>query len=135
VLVAEKDGRVTEAPYRDGGLDPLAFIFRGRLLAGYPGTSFEQRVLTDKGAIETVSTVVSAESMGTPTGRRTLLQIRADTADSELFSRKGEFVYWVDPGEERTLHVVDFKLGFGRLTAKLEGPAEGHLDRRPPAAD
>jgi len=133
VLVAERDGKVSETPYRDGGLDPLAFIFRGRLLAGYPGTSFAQRLLTDKGAIDTVSTVVSADSMGTPTGRRTLLQIRAATADGELFSRKGEFAYWVDPGEERTLHVVDFKLGFGRLTARLEGPAEGHLDRRPPA--
>jgi hypothetical protein len=47
-----------------------------------------------------------------------------------MFSKKGEFVYWIDPGPARTLYRLDFKLGFGRLLAKLTGPAHEPADRR-----
>jgi hypothetical protein len=131
VVIAEEDGTTEEIPYEgEGGLDPLAYIYRSRVLAGATGTTFSLRLLTDKGAVGTVSRVVEARLMKTFEGRRPLLKIQPETADNEMFSRKGEFVYWVDPGPERTLHLIDFKLGFGRLTAKLTGPADGPVDRR-----
>jgi hypothetical protein len=39
----------------------------------------------------------------------------------------------IDPGPERTLYRLDFKLSFGRLVAKLRGAADGPVDRRDPA--
>lgn len=136
VVSAEKDGTVEEAPYEAGAaLDPMAFIFRGRVLAGYPGSSFSLRLLTDKGAIDTVTRVVEFKGMSTFEGRRVLLGLRPLTANGEMFARKGEFSYWIDPGPQRTLYLLDFKLGFGRLVARLTGPADGEFDRRVPAQD
>jgi hypothetical protein len=131
VVVAEKDGKIEEVPFEAGAaLDPLAFIFRGRVLAGYPGTSFSLRLLTDKGVIETVTRVVEFKGMSTFEGRRVLLGLQPLTTDSEMFARKGEFSYWIDPGPQRALYLLDFKLGFGRLVARLTGPADGDFDRR-----
>jgi hypothetical protein len=131
VVVAEKDGKVEEVPFEAGAaLDPLAFIFRGRVLAGYPETSFSLRLLTDKGVIETVTRVLEFKGMSTFDGRRVLLGVEPQTADSEMFARKGEFSYWIDPGPQRTLYLLDFKLSFGRLVARLMGPADGDFDRR-----
>ncbi len=131
VVIAEEDGTTKEFAYEgQGGLDPLAYVYRSRALAGATGTTFSLRLLTDKGAVGTVSRVVEARLMKTFEGKRPLLKIQPETADNEMFSRKGEFVYWVDPGPDRTLHLIDFKLGFGRLTARLTGPADGPVDRR-----
>lgn len=136
VVVAERDGEATELAYEGGAaLDPLAFVFRGRVLAGAPGSSFSLTLLTDKGALETVSKVTGERTVRTHEGKRDLIEIQPMTADGEMFSRKGEFAYWVDPGPERTLHKLDFKLGFGRLVASLEGPASGEEDRRAMAGD
>lgn len=136
VVVAEKDGKVEEVPFEAGAaLDPLAFIFRGRVLAGYPETSFSLRLLTDKGVIETLTRVVEFKGMSTFEGRRVLLGVQPQPADSEMFARRGEFSYWIDPGPQRTLYLLDFKLGFGRLVARLTGPADGEFDRRDLAQD
>jgi len=123
VVTAERRGKVKEIKYEgEPALDPLAFVYRGRALAGRTGTKFSQRILTDSGPVETVSRVGELKRFKTYHGKRTLLRVQPMTADSEMFSRKGEFVYWIDPGPERTLYRLDFKLGFGRLLAKLQGP-------------
>jgi hypothetical protein len=131
VVTADKYGEVTTAPY-DGepALDPLAYVFRGRMLVGKPGSTFDLNLLTDRGVIATESRVGELEPFKTADGRVELLRVQPLTADGEMFSRKGEFVYWVEPGAERKLYRLDFKLGFGRLHAKYTGPAEGPVDRR-----
>ncbi|MEJ2188522.1 MAG: DUF3108 domain-containing protein [Acidobacteriota bacterium] len=125
IVRAVKNGKATTAPF-DGraGLDPLAFLFRARLLAQKPGSSFTLRMLTDQGPLETVSEVGGLERFKTFEGKRELLPVQPMPADQEMFSRKGEVVIWVDPGPERTLFRLVFHLPFGHLVAKLTGPAE-----------
>lgn len=123
VVTAERRGEVEEIPYEgEPALDPLAFVYRGRALAQGTGTEFAMRILTDHGPVETVTQVGELKRFKTVNGKRMLLRVQPMPADAEMFSRKGEFVYWIDPGPERTLYRLDFKLGFGRLLAKLKGP-------------
>ena len=131
VVVEDRDGKVREFPFEGGAaLDPMAYVYRGRVLAGHPGTTFSQSLLTDSGVVETVTQVVEFKRMSTFDGKKVLLRVQPITADGEMFSRRGEFSYWIDPGPQRTLFMLDFKLGFGRLVARLTGPAEGEVDRR-----
>jgi hypothetical protein len=131
VVLADKHGEQGTFPY-DGrpALDPLAFVYRGRVLAEPGVESFSLNALSDRGVIETVSIVGERKRFNTYDGKRELLRVQPMPADSEMFSRKGEFVYWIDPGPTRTLYRIDFKLGFGKLLAKLKGPAQGPADRR-----
>ncbi len=131
VIVADKQGEVSEIPY-DGSpaLDPLAFVYRGRALANPGVKKFSLALLTDRGAISTDSLVGERKRFGTYDGKRELQRVQPVTADGEMFSKKGEFVYWIDPGPARTLYRLDFKLGFGSLLAKLQGPASEPADRR-----
>jgi len=123
VVTAERRGKIKEIQYEgESALDPLAFVYRGRALANATGTEFSQRILTDHGPSETVTQVGELRQFRTCNGKRMLLRVQPLPADAEMFSRKGEFVYWIDPGPDRTLYRLDFKLGFGRLLAKLQGP-------------
>jgi hypothetical protein len=128
---AERRGKVKTVPFEGGSaLDPLAYVFRGRVLAGKPGSSFDLDLLTDRGVIATGSQVGGLKRFKTPDGRIELLRVQPITADGEMFSRKGEFVYWIKPDPSRTLYRLDFKLPFGHLLAKYVGPADGTFDRR-----
>jgi len=131
VVRAEKHGEKKTVPY-DGGpaLDPLAFVFRGRVLAEKAGTTFTQPILTDRGPVETISKVGELKRLKTADGKRELLPVQPMPADKVLFSLKDEVIYWIDPGPERKLYRLDFKLGWGRLLCKLTGPAEESADRR-----
>jgi hypothetical protein len=131
VVRAEKHGKVKTIPYEgEAALDPLAYVFRGRVLAGEPGSAFDLNLLTDHGVIATETLVDELKEFGTADGKKELLRVQPLTADGEMFSRKGEFVYWIEPDSGRRLYRLDFKLGFGRLLAKYAGPAEGPVDRR-----
>jgi hypothetical protein len=134
VVTAEKNGTVETIPF-DGeiALDPLAYVFRGRVLAGSPGSSFDLNLLTDRGVVETATQIGAAKKFVTPDGKIGLLRVQPITADGEMFSRKGEFIYWIGPDTTRTLYRLDFKLPFGHLLAKYTGPASGTVDRRTPA--
>ena len=131
VVRAEKHGKVKTIPF-DGewAVDPLAYVFRGRVLAGNPGSTFELNLLTDRGVIVTGSQVGDTKRFNTVDGKKDLLRVQPLTADGEMFSRKGEFIYWIDPDTTRKLYRLNFKLPFGRLLAKYIGPAEQTMDRR-----
>jgi sugar lactone lactonase YvrE len=100
------------------------------MLAGGPGSAFDLNLLTDRGVIDTETRVGGLEKFDTADGKKELLRMQPLTTDGEMFSRKGEFVYWIEPNSGRKLYRLDFKLGFGRLLAKYTGPAEGPVDRR-----
>jgi len=131
VVRANKHGEKKTVPY-DGGpaLDPLAFVFRGRVLAGKPGTTFTQPIFTDRGPVETISEVGKLKRFNTVDGERELLPVQPMPADKVLFSLKDEVVYWIDPGPGRKLYRLAFKFGWGRLLCELTGPAEESADRR-----
>ncbi len=131
VVRAEKYGKVKTVPYEGGAaLDPLAYVFRGRMLAGGPGSTFNLNILTDHGVTATGIRVGDLKKFRTADGKKKLLRVQPLTADGEMFSRKGEFIYWIDPDVTRHLYRLDFKLPFGRLLAKYTGPADGPVDRR-----
>jgi len=131
VVEAEKHGKAKTVPYEgEAALDPLAYVFRGRMLAGEPGSTFDLNLLTDRGVILTGSQVGELKKFDTADGDIKLLRVQPLTADGEMFSHKGEFVYWIKPNADRRLYRLDFKLSFGRLLAKYTGPAEGPVDRR-----
>ena len=131
VVRAEKYGKFKTVPYEgEVALDPLAYIFRGRVLAGGPGSTFDLNILTDHGVTATGTRVGDLKKIKTADGKKKLLRVQPLTADGEMFSRKGEFIYWIDPDVTRHLYRLDFKLPFGRLLAKYTGPADGPVDRR-----
>jgi hypothetical protein len=131
VVRAEKHGKVKTVPFEaEAALDPLAYVFRGRMLAGGPGSTFDLSILTDHGVTVTGTRVGDPKQFRTADGKKALLRVQPLTADGEMFSRKGEFIYWIDPDVKRKLYRLDFKLPFGRLLAKYTGPAEGPVDRR-----
>ena len=131
VVRAERRGKVRTVPYEgEAALDPLAYVFRGRVLAGDPGSTFDLNILTDYGVTATGTRVGPFKTFRTADGKMELLKVQPLTADGEMFSRKGEFIYWIAPDEGRKLYRLDFKLPFGRLLAKYTGPADGPVDRR-----
>ena len=131
IVRAEKYGKVKTVPYEgEAALDPLAYVFRGRMLAGEPGSTFDLNILTDHGVTATGTRVGEPKRFRTADGKMDLLRVQPLTADGEMFSRKGELIYWIAPDPTRKLYRLDFKLPFGRLLAKYTGPAEGPVDRR-----
>jgi len=131
VVRAEKHGKVKTVPIEgEWAVDPLAYVYRGRVLAGKSGSTFDLNLLTDRGVIVTGTRVGDLKRFKTADGKKDLLRVQPVTADGEMFSRKGEFIYWIDPDVTRKLYRLDFKLPFGRLLAKYVGPAEGPVDRR-----
>jgi hypothetical protein len=131
VVRAEKHGKIKTVPFEgEPALDPLAYVYRGRVLAGKPGSTFDLNLLTDRGVFTTGSRVGELKRFNTADGTRELLRVQPVTVDGEMFERKGEFIYWIAPDARRTLYRLDFKLPFGRLLAKYDGPAEGPVDRR-----
>lgn len=101
-------------------LDPLAFVFRLQALAKKGGDDITLTLLTDKGPVRTVATVQGPKSRHTARGRRLLLKIEPHPADGKMFSKKGRFSLWVDPEESSTLYILDFRLSFGHLIAKID---------------
>lgn len=131
VVTGERRGKVKEFPYEGGSaLDPLAYCYRGRVLAGKSGSTFLLNLLTDEGIIETGSEVGKLKKFTTPDGKKMLLPVQPVTADGEMFERKGKFIYWIDPGPKRTAYRLEFHLPFGKLSAKYMGPAKQSFDRR-----
>ena len=131
VVRAEKHGKVKTVPFEGGwAIDPLAYVYRGRVLAGEPGSTFNLNLLTDRGVTVTGTRVGDLKRFRTADGKKKLLRVQPLTADGEMFSRRGEFIYWIEPDVKRKLYRLDFKLPFGRLRAKYTGPAEGPVDRR-----
>ncbi|MCD4749683.1 MAG: DUF3108 domain-containing protein [Thermoanaerobaculales bacterium] len=120
-VVATEDGEQSTLEFAGGQvLDPLAFVFRLQALTDIPGENITLTLLTSKGAVETVSRVSGLQKRRTARGRRNLVEVEPQPVDGTFFSRKGEFSLWVEPGAAGSLYVLDFRLSFGRLAAKLD---------------
>ncbi len=101
-------------------LDPLAFVFRLQALAKKGGDDITLTLLTDKGPVRTIATVRGPERKHTARGHRLLLEIEPHPADGKMFSKKGHVSLWVDPKDKSTLYILDFRLSFGHLVAKIK---------------
>lgn len=101
-------------------LDPLAFVFRLHALATKGRDEIVLTLLTSKGPVETVATVQGPEKKRTSRGRRMLVEIKPQPTDGTMFSKKGQFSLWIDPNESSPLYILDFRLSFGHLFAKIK---------------
>ncbi len=120
VLSVENDvERTMDFRSEEPVLDPLAFVFRLHALATKGGDEIILTLLTSKGPVETVATVQGPEKKRTSRGRRMLVEIKPQPTDGTMFSKKGQFSLWIDPNESSPLYILDFRLSFGHLFAKI----------------
>ena len=120
-VVAVEDGEESVLDFAgEQVLDPLAYVFRLHALAREPGQEITLTLLTSKGAVETVGRVSKIREKRTALGPRKLVKIQPQPVDGRLFSRKGTFSLWAEPGGTGALFVLDFDLSFGHLVAKLD---------------
>ena len=101
-------------------VDPLAFIYRMRLLLSDVGQRATLALMTSHGAVDTVAEVVEKRAVKTPFGSREVLVVVPRPEEDELFTKKGRLEIWVGADEQRLPYRVVFDLPFGKLVARLE---------------
>jgi hypothetical protein len=99
--------------------DPLAYLYRLRLLAGESGDQMSLVLATTKGALDTTATVVERKRIKTRFGRQEALRVVPEPKDGMLFSKSGRMAVWVGADERALPYRVIFDLSFGKLVAKL----------------
>jgi hypothetical protein len=117
--------------------DPLAYLYRLRVLAEEQGDNISLALVTTKGALETNARVVERRRIKTPFGKRDALRVVPEPKDSMLFSRSGKMTVWVGADDQHLPYRVVFDLSFGKLTAKLveigvREPTAVYPERAPP---
>jgi hypothetical protein len=106
--------------------DPLAFIYRVRLMVAEPGDKVTLTMVTSDGDVDTVAEVVERKKISTPFGKREALRIVPRPKDEMLFSKRGSMSLWVATDDSRVPYRIEFDLSFGKLVAKLKSVgAEG----------
>lgn len=119
-VVRTEDGDEREIPIDSRQVyDPLAFIYRVRLLVDKPGDEVTLTMVTGDGDADTVAEVVEKKTISTPFGKREALRIVPRPEDEMLFSKKGSMSIWVSTDEARIPYRIEFDLSFGKLVAKL----------------
>lgn len=120
-VVHTEDGKIEEVPISSLQVhDPLAFIYRVRLLVDEPGDQVTLAMVTSDGGVDTVAEVVERATISTPFGKREALRIVPRPKDEMLFSKKGSMSVWIATDETRIPYRIEFDLAFGTLVAKLK---------------
>jgi hypothetical protein len=101
-------------------VDPLAFIYRMRLLLSNVGQRATLAMMTSHGAVDAVAEAVEKRTVKTPFGTREVLVVVPHPEQDELFTKKGTMEIWVGADEQRLPYRVVFDLPFGKLVARLE---------------
>jgi hypothetical protein len=115
-----KDGKQQLIPLEaDRVHDPLAYLYRLRLMLDDEGDEASLTLVTSEGALETVAEVVERKRISTPFGRRDALRVVPHPRGEMLFAKKGRMAVWVGMDERRRPYRVIFDLAFGKLVAKL----------------
>ena len=100
--------------------DPLAFLYRMRMLVTEPGDSATLTMVTSDGDLETVAEVVEKKEIKTPFGKKEAIRVVPRPKDEMLFSKKGTMSVWLSTDAAKIPYRVEFNLSFGKLTAKLK---------------
>jgi hypothetical protein len=101
-------------------VDPLAFIYRMRLLLSDVGQRATLALMTSHGAVDTVAEVVEKRAVKTPFGTRDVLVVVPRPEQDELFTKKGRMEIWVGADDQRLPYRIVFDLPFGKLVARLD---------------
>jgi hypothetical protein len=116
-----RDGKLKTFPLTSVRvIDPLAFIYRMRLLLSERGQRETLSLMTSHGVVDTVAEVVEKRAVKTPFGTREAFVVVPRPAQDELFAKKGRMEIWVGADKQRLPYRIVFDLPFGKLIARLE---------------
>jgi len=104
--------------------DPLAYLYRMRMLVNEPGDSAVLTMVTSDGDLDTVAEVLEKRTIKTPFGKKEAIRVVPRPKDATIFSKKGTMSVWLSTDDRKIPYRVEFELGFGRLTAKLKSIEE-----------
>jgi hypothetical protein len=111
----------------DQVLDPLAYLYRLRLLAGDLGDRIPLTMVTSDGAVKINAEVVEAKRIKTPFGKLDAVRV-VPRPESEKLAKRGRIGIWIGKDERRTPYRLIFDLSFGKLVAKLIEVEERETD-------
>jgi hypothetical protein len=118
-IIHTSGGEIEEIPLdADQVVDPLAYLYRLRILAGDLGDTIPLTMVTSDGAVKINAEVVEAKRIKTPFGRRDAVRV-VPRAESEKLAKRGRVGIWIGKDERRTPYRLIFDLSFGKLVAKL----------------
>jgi hypothetical protein len=128
-IVRTKNGEESRIPVEvERANDPLAFIYRLRMMDTEIGQETAIGLMTSKGAVETVARVTRHKKIKTKMGKCDAASVVPEPRDEMMFSKSGSMVIWIDRQEPHRPCKIEFDLSFGSLTASLrraEAAAEG----------
>jgi hypothetical protein len=104
----------------DRVFDPLAFLWRARMLLDQPGDSVTLTMVTSDGDLDTIAEVMEQKRIKTPFGKRDAIRVVPRPKDEMLFSKKGSMNVYLSTDDARVPYRIEFVLSFGKLTAKLK---------------
>ncbi len=120
-IVKTRNGEETRFPVEvDRANDPLAFIYRLRMMGTDIGDENVLGLMTSKGAVETVARVTGHKQIRTKMGKCDAASVVPEPRDEMMFSKSGSMVVWIDRKAPHRPCKIDFDLSFGTLTANLK---------------
>jgi len=121
-VVRTKNGEITRIPIKtDRAYDPLAFIFRLRVMDTEIGSATLLDLMTSKGAVETIVRATKRKVIRTKMGKCDAVAVVPEPRDKMMFSKSGSMVIWIDQTESHRPCKIEFDLSFGTLVASLAG--------------
>jgi len=119
-LVRTKNGEETRFPIEvERANDPLAFIFRLRMMDTEVGQESVLGLMTSRGAVETVARATRYKKIRTKMGKCDAVAVVPEPRDKMMFSKSGSMVVWIDRVEPHRPCKIEFDLSFGKLVASL----------------
>ena len=119
-IVRTKNGEESRIPVEvERANDPLAFIYRLRMVDTEIGQETALGLMTSKGAVETVARVTRHKRIKTKMGKCDAASVVPEPRDEMMFSKSGSMVIWIDRQEPHRPCKIEFDLSFGSLTASL----------------
>ena len=124
-IVRTKNGEESRFPVEvESANDPLAFIYRLRMMDTGIGHETVLGLMTSRGAVETVARVTGHKKIKTKMGKCDAASVVPEPRDEMMFSKSGSMVVWIDRLEPHRPCKIEFDLSFGTLTASLRNAEE-----------
>lgn len=128
-VVRSKNGEESRIPIEvERANDPLAFIYRLRMMDTEIGQENVLGLMTSKGAVETVARVTKHKKIKTKMGKCDAAAVIPEPRDEMMFSKSGSMVVWIERQEPHRPCKIEFDLSFGTLTASLRSAGEAAED-------
>lgn len=124
-IVRTKNGEESRFPVEvERANDPLAFIYRLRMMDTGIGQENVLGLMTSKGAVETVARVTEHKKIKTKMGKCDAAAVVPEPRDKMMFSKSGSMVVWIDRQAPHRPCKIQFDLSFGTLTASLRSAGD-----------